>query len=55
MGCGCGGGSAAKALNASVQTYSISDDTDKVPYLTERDAMDARTARGLSGEIKPNQ
>ncbi|MCA1844559.1 MAG: hypothetical protein LC792_15480 [Actinobacteria bacterium] len=55
MGCGCGTGSAAKTLNASVQTYSISDDPDNVPYLTERDAMDARTARNLSGEIVPTK
>lgn len=53
MGCGCGGGTAA--LSSSVQTYQISGDPDGVEYLTERDAMDSRTARGLTGEIVPTK
>jgi hypothetical protein len=55
MGCGCGGGGGAAALESSVQTYQIEDDPELVPYLTPRDAMDARTARGLSGEIVPTK
>jgi hypothetical protein len=50
MACGCNGG---KASNQTVRAYQISDDpnTPKQSYLTERDAMNARTTRGLSGTV----
>jgi hypothetical protein len=52
MGCGCGSGTKA-AVNAAVQTYQIKDDPESVEYLTERDALDNRAARGLTGEVVP--
>lgn len=51
MGCGCGGGTAAKQ---SATTYEISDDpeTPKRQYLTERQAVAERTNRQLSGSVQ---
>lgn len=54
MGCGCGTGGAA-AATAKVQTYQITGDPEQVEYLTERDALDNRAARGLTGEVVPTK
>lgn len=51
MGCGCG--SSAKAALKAVQTYEIAEDPQQIKYLTERDAIDQKAARGLDGEVVP--
>lgn len=50
MGCGCGGGGAAKT---KVTKFEISDDpnTPKRQYLTEREAVAAKSNRQLSGQV----
>lgn len=52
MGCGCGG--SAKAAMKTVQTYEITGDPEGIKYLTERDAIDQKTERGLSGDVVPS-
>jgi hypothetical protein len=52
MGCGCSGGTAAALKN--VVKYSISDDPESKQYLTEREAINARTTRNLEGEVVPS-
>lgn len=54
MGCGCGSGG-AKAAMKGVQKYTIEDDPNSVEYLTEREALTARSIQGLSGEVVPVQ
>lgn len=51
MGCGCGGG--AKAVAKSVQTYEIEGDPEQIKYLTERDALDQKAIRELTGDVVP--
>lgn len=55
MGCGCSGGT--KAAMKGVQKYKITDDPEPTPkeYLTEREALSARSVRGLSGAVVPVQ
>lgn len=52
MGCGCGGGG-VKAAMAAVQTYQIEGDPEGIKYLTERDAITQKDARGLEGDVVP--
>lgn len=52
MGCGCNKGTAAAAMK-TVQTYEIEGDPQGIKYLTERDALDQKTARGLGGNVVP--
>lgn len=53
MGCGCGSGG-VKAAMAKVQTYEIENDPEGIRYLTERDAIDQKAARGLDGDVVPS-
>lgn len=53
MGCGCGGGGVAAAMK-TVQTYEIEGDPEGIRYLTERDAITQKEARGLTGEVVPS-
>ena len=39
----------------TVQTYEITGDPDGIKYLTERDAIDQKAARGLIGDVVPTQ
>lgn len=52
VGCGCGGGAAAKQ---KVTKYEIADDpsTPKRSYLTEREAAAAKSNRQLKGDVVP--
>jgi hypothetical protein len=52
VGCGCGGGAAAKT---KVTKYTISDDPNKPPreYLTEHQAKAAKANRQLAGDVVP--
>lgn len=50
MGCGCGGGGAAKT---DVVKYKITDDPHNKEYLTEHQARAARSNRQLTGEVVP--
>ena len=43
MGCGCSGG--AKAALKGVQKYEISDDPESREFLTEREALSAKSTR----------
>lgn len=47
MGCNCGGQKTEKIR------YAITGDPDNLKYLTEYEAKQQRTARGLSGEVVP--
>lgn len=53
MGCGCGGGGVA--ARQKVTKYQISDDPQepKRSYLTEREAIAAKSNRQLSGDVVP--
>ena len=53
MGCGCGGGT--KAALKGVQKYEITDDPESRQFLTEREALSARSTLGLQGEVQPVQ
>lgn len=53
MGCGCGSKSQT-ALKSTVQTYEIEGDPEKIRYLTERDAITEKAARGLTGDVVPS-
>lgn len=50
MGCGCGGGSAAKVATTK---YEITGDPQGRKYLTEREAKAAAANRQLEGEVVP--
>lgn len=49
MGCGCGG------AKRQVTKYAIEDDPQSKKYLTELEAKQARTSRGLTGNVVPVQ
>ena len=51
MGCGCSGG--AKAALKGVQKYEITDDPQSREFLTEREALSAKSTLGLQGEVQP--
>lgn len=51
MGCGCSGGT--KAAMKGVQKYQISDDPESREFLTEREALSAKSTLGLQGEVQP--
>lgn len=59
MGCGCGGGT--KAAMKGVQKYTIQDpnqtqdDPNRAEYLTEREALAAKSVLGLTGDVVPVQ
>lgn len=53
MGCGCGGG--AKAALKGVQKYEIEGDPESREFLTEREALSAKSTLGLPGEVQPVQ
>lgn len=53
MGCGCSGGS--KAALKGVQKYEIEGDKDHRQFLTEREAISAKSVLGLPGEVVPVQ
>lgn len=48
MGCGCGGGGAARE---KVTKYKITDDPHNKEYLTEHQAKAAKSNRQLTGEV----
>ena len=52
-GCGCGGSKAAAMK--TVQTYEITGDPQGIKYLTEKDAIDQKAARGLTGDVVPSK
>jgi hypothetical protein len=37
----------------TVQTYEITDDKDRIKYLTELDAIREKESRGLTGDVVP--
>lgn len=39
----------------TVQTYQIEGDENEVKYLTERDAITQKEARGLDGDVVPTR
>lgn len=47
MACGCG------KNKQGVVKYGIAGDPEGRKYLTEKDAKDQRTARGLTGDVVP--
>lgn len=53
MGCGCG--SSAKTAMKGVQKYTITDDPNSTEYLTEREALAAKSVQGLTGDVVPVQ
>lgn len=53
MGCGCSGGT--QAALKGVQKYEIAGDPQSRAYLTEREALAAKTALELPGEVQPVQ
>jgi hypothetical protein len=53
MGCGCGGGT--KAAMKGVQKYTIEGDPNGTEYLTEREALAAKSVQGLTGDVVPVQ